>query len=209
MPVPPFGNRTCYRAGSLGCETVKDISPSLRQQAAQYHITDLLQVSEEATYQYSVRCLLIISRSIFICILHAGKIKIWLIFVSTSVLSRVLLNRSMKSVIGLAVGLLCVFLVLLKKINGWYIESTLEKTKRSLLPPGDFGWPVIGNMLSFLKAFKSDNPDSFIDSYANRYVISLSLYIYKLDGFCNHLIIVPDMGGLGCTKPSCSDVRPS
>lgn len=97
----------------------------------------------------------------------------------------------MKSVIGLAVGLLCVFLVFLKKINEWYIESTLEKTKRSLLPPGDFGWPVIGNMLSFLKAFKSDNPDSFIDSYANRYG-RIGMYKAFMFGCPTILITAPE-----------------
>lgn len=117
----------------------------------------------------------------------------------------------MESVIGLVVGLFCVFLVLLKKINGWYIESKLEKTTRSLLPPGDFGFPFIGNMLSFLKAFKSNNPDRFIDSYTNRFAISLSVSTYKTVCFCNYsndsIMVLLGMDGLGCIKPSCSEVR--
>ncbi|MBA0651446.1 hypothetical protein Goklo_018770 [Gossypium klotzschianum] len=30
------------------------------------------------------------------------------------------------------------------------------------LPPGDMGWPLIGNMWSFVRAYKSQNPESFI-----------------------------------------------
>uniref|UniRef100_A0A803N752 Ent-kaurenoic acid oxidase n=2 Tax=Chenopodium quinoa TaxID=63459 RepID=A0A803N752_CHEQI len=40
---------------------------------------------------------------------------------------------------------------------------------RGQLPPGDMGWPSIGTQLSFLKAFKSDNPDSFISTLAQRF----------------------------------------
>ncbi|KAJ1391766.1 Cytochrome P450, partial [Sesbania bispinosa] len=35
------------------------------------------------------------------------------------------------------------------------------------LPPGDLGWPFLGNMFTFLKAFKSD-PDSFINNLVSR-----------------------------------------
>ncbi|TKY70722.1 Beta-amyrin 11-oxidase [Spatholobus suberectus] len=36
------------------------------------------------------------------------------------------------------------------------------------LPPGDLGWPFLGNMPTFHKAFKSD-PDSFIHDLVSRY----------------------------------------
>nr|GME16517.1 ent-kaurenoic acid oxidase 2-like [Ipomoea batatas] len=56
----------------------------------------------------------------------------------------------------------------LGKVNYWYYEvMKLGDKKRLSLPPGDLGWPFIGNMWSFLRAFKSNNPDSFIASFAS------------------------------------------
>ncbi|CAA6669678.1 unnamed protein product [Spirodela intermedia] len=34
---------------------------------------------------------------------------------------------------------------------------------------GDMGWPILGNMLSFLRAFKSGRPDSFIAGFVHRF----------------------------------------
>ncbi|XP_027362084.1 beta-amyrin 11-oxidase-like [Abrus precatorius] len=55
----------------------------------------------------------------------------------------------------------------LRRVNEWYYVSRLRKMQHSL-PPGDMGWPFLGNMPSFLKAFKSD-PDSFIYNLVSRY----------------------------------------
>lgn len=63
---------------------------------------------------------------------------------------------------------------LLKNANLWLHETRLGE-KRYSLPPGDLGWPVIGNMWSFLRAFKSSDPDSFISSYVSRSIPSLPL----------------------------------
>ncbi|XP_077237127.1 ent-kaurenoic acid oxidase 1-like [Tasmannia lanceolata] len=57
---------------------------------------------------------------------------------------------------------------LLKRVNVWLYESGLGE-KRYSLPPGDLGWPLVGNMWDFLRAFKSDHPDSFISSFVNRF----------------------------------------
>ncbi|KAK2399641.1 beta-amyrin 11-oxidase [Trifolium repens] len=37
------------------------------------------------------------------------------------------------------------------------------------IPPGHLGWPLIGNMLAFIKDFKSGHPDSFINNLISRY----------------------------------------
>ncbi|XP_038686082.1 beta-amyrin 11-oxidase-like [Tripterygium wilfordii] len=37
------------------------------------------------------------------------------------------------------------------------------------LPPGDMGWPLIGNTLSFSRAFNSANPESFLENLVSRY----------------------------------------
>jgi len=70
---------------------------------------------------------------------------------------------------------------ILKRVNWWLYEAKLGAKKDSL-PPGDLGWPFIGNMWSFLIAFKSSDPDSFIRSFVNRYLPSFPplfpLYIH-------------------------------
>lgn len=72
---------------------------------------------------------------------------------------------------GLILGVCVLGLLILKwvvrSVNCWYYERKLGE-RRYELPPGDFGWPFIGNMWSFLRAFKSTSPDSFISSFVHR-----------------------------------------
>ncbi|KAL4366666.1 hypothetical protein GQ457_05G031440 [Hibiscus cannabinus] len=56
-------------------------------------------------------------------------------------------------------------------MNPWVYESKLGDIRYSL-PPGDMGWPLIGNMWSFLRAFRSDDPDSFMGSFVSRRVLN-------------------------------------
>lgn len=56
----------------------------------------------------------------------------------------------------------------LKNANGWLFETKLGEKQYSL-PPGDLGWLYIGNMWSFLRAFKSHDPDSFISNFVSRF----------------------------------------
>lgn len=78
----------------------------------------------------------------------------------------------------------CLLLVLkwvVKRVNSWLYESKLDHKIRYHLPPGDLGWPLIGNMCSFLTAFKSNNPDSFISNFVHRPLsLSLSLSLQQL-----------------------------
>uniref|UniRef100_A0A5B6YW95 Uncharacterized protein n=1 Tax=Davidia involucrata TaxID=16924 RepID=A0A5B6YW95_DAVIN len=75
---------------------------------------------------------------------------------------------------------------LLKRANEWLYVSTLGDKKHSL-PPGDMGWPLIGTMWSFFKAFKYGDPDSFISSFVTRYG---NTGIYKALMFGSPSIIV-------------------
>ncbi|XP_058104230.1 ent-kaurenoic acid oxidase 2-like [Magnolia sinica] len=81
---------------------------------------------------------------------------------------------------------LATLLTLLRRLNGWYYETRLGE-RRFSLPPGDLGWPIIGNMWTFLKAFKSSDPDSFISSFVTRFNRT---GIYKAFMFGSPTIIV-------------------
>ncbi|XP_021294327.1 ent-kaurenoic acid oxidase 1-like [Herrania umbratica] len=87
--------------------------------------------------------------------------------------------------LAILVGLVSVKWVL-ERVNWWLYESQLGDKQYSL-PPGDLGWPFIGNMWSFLRAFKSDDPDSFIRSFVSRFG---HIGIYKAFMFGNPSVIV-------------------
>ena len=66
-----------------------------------------------------------------------------------------------------SMGSIVVLKWLLMNVN-WLLYETKLGEKQYSLPPGDLGWPFLGNMWSFLKAFKSSDPDSFISSFVSR-----------------------------------------
>ncbi|TVU47594.1 hypothetical protein EJB05_07200, partial [Eragrostis curvula] len=59
--------------------------------------------------------------------------------------------------------------VVIRIAHGWAREASLGADRRTRLPPGDMGWPVIGAMWSFLWSFKSGKPDAFIGSFIQRF----------------------------------------
>ncbi|KAJ4804068.1 hypothetical protein LUZ62_016634 [Rhynchospora pubera] len=70
-----------------------------------------------------------------------------------------------------AAGVVLVTLIgrVTKWVHQWVQEWGLDSSEAVRLPPGDMGWPVIGNMWTFLRAFKSGKPDSFMGSFIQRY----------------------------------------
>ncbi|XP_057450445.1 beta-amyrin 11-oxidase-like [Lotus japonicus] len=83
--------------------------------------------------------------------------------------------------------------IFLRRLNGWYYDYDVKLTKKQLpLPPGDMGWPLIGNLISFIKDFSSGHPDSFINNLHLKYGRT---GIYKNHLFGNPSIIIcePEM----------------
>ncbi|XP_043715539.1 ent-kaurenoic acid oxidase 2-like [Telopea speciosissima] len=95
--------------------------------------------------------------------------------------------------VGLTVlfGGLVGFCGLLKNVNAWLYESKLGE-KRFNLPPGDLGWPLIGNMWTFLRAFKSSDPDSFFSSYYQKFGRSRGVYKAYMFGSPCILVTAPE-----------------
>jgi len=69
---------------------------------------------------------------------------------------------------------------LLKRANQWFSVSSMLTEKQHALPPGDIGWPLIGNTWSFLISFKYGSPDSFISSFVTRSPLFPSLIFHEL-----------------------------
>ncbi|XP_022738261.1 ent-kaurenoic acid oxidase 2-like [Durio zibethinus] len=93
----------------------------------------------------------------------------------------------------------------LKKINEWRYVSSLGEKKHSL-PPGDMGWPIFGNMWSFLKAFRSKDPDTFIYNLVKRhgrtgvyktYLFGSPSIIVSIPETCKKVLADDEQFGLG------------
>lgn len=84
-------------------------------------------------------------------------------------------------------GTVLVLRSLLKSVNWLLYESKLG-AKQYSLPPGNMGWPLIGNMWSFLRAFKSNNPDTFMASFVSRYKNHHPLYIAQFSALSSKLV---------------------
>ncbi|XP_027931466.1 ent-kaurenoic acid oxidase 2-like [Vigna unguiculata] len=83
-------------------------------------------------------------------------------------------------------GALLALRFILKNIN-WLLYEYKLGGKQYFLPPGDLGWPIIGNMWSFLSAFKTTNPDTFMDKFYSKYG---KTGVYKVFMFGHPSIIV-------------------
>ncbi|KAK8498313.1 hypothetical protein V6N12_055832 [Hibiscus sabdariffa] len=100
-------------------------------------------------------------------------------------------------VIAVALGTYIFVFGFLRKINGWYHVMNMFGNKQvKFLPPGEMGWPLIGNMWPFLRAYKSQVPESFLNSLKNRYG---ETGIYKTSLLWHPCIIV-------CTPELCRKV---
>nr|WET51926.1 CYP88A154 [Ailanthus altissimus] len=98
-------------------------------------------------------------------------------------------------ILAIFVGTYVVLFGFLRRVNDWYYVSRLGE-KRHSLPPGEMGWPLLGNMLSFIRAFRTSDPDTFIYNLVDRYGRT---GIYKSHLFWSPSIVV-------CTPETCKTV---
>lgn len=66
-----------------------------------------------------------------------------------------------------AVGIMT-FYGILKRVNGWYYAIKFCSKKYNI-PPGDMGWPLIGNTLHYFKSSLSGDANSFLSYFATRF----------------------------------------
>ncbi|KAL4274102.1 hypothetical protein GQ457_13G025010 [Hibiscus cannabinus] len=90
-------------------------------------------------------------------------------------------------IVAVVVGAYVFIFGFLKTINEWYYVVRFGKKKHTSLPPGDMGWPFIGNMISFVRALRSQDPNSYVNNLVHRYG---QTGIYKTSLFGNPTIIV-------------------
>nr|KYP36034.1 Ent-kaurenoic acid oxidase 2 [Cajanus cajan] len=78
-----------------------------------------------------------------------------------------------------------------RRLNGWYYDLKVGN-KKTLLPPGDMGWPLIGNIIPFIKDLSSGQLDSFINKLVSKYGRS-GIYKTHLFGKPSMIVCTPEM----------------
>ncbi|CAJ2663909.1 unnamed protein product [Trifolium pratense] len=81
------------------------------------------------------------------------------------------------------------FYKIVRNLNDWYYDLKLGKKQYHQLPPGDMGWPLIGNQLPFYKYFSSGQGNTFINNIVLKYG---QTGIYKAHLYGSPRIIVID-----------------
>ncbi|MCD7457975.1 hypothetical protein HAX54_036722 [Datura stramonium] len=68
---------------------------------------------------------------------------------------------------ALAVGILTLYGVL-KRANDWFYTIKFG-SKKYHIPPGDMGWPYVGNTLFYFRSSLGGNPSSFLSYFVTRF----------------------------------------
>ncbi|MCD7451915.1 hypothetical protein HAX54_014104 [Datura stramonium] len=93
------------------------------------------------------------------------------------------------TVLGVGILTLC---NMLKNANGLFYSIKYFATKYRL-PPGDMGWPFIGNMILFFKSFKSSgNPGSFVSYFVTRFG-AVGMYKAYMFGSPSIIVTTPEI----------------
>ncbi|XP_027347558.1 beta-amyrin 11-oxidase-like [Abrus precatorius] len=80
---------------------------------------------------------------------------------------------------------------IVRRLNEWYYDLTL-RNKQHPLPPGDMGWPIIGNLLAFAKDYSSGHPDLLLNNLVSKYGAT-GIYKTHLFGKPSIIVCAPDM----------------
>ncbi|KAE8099386.1 hypothetical protein FH972_017371 [Carpinus fangiana] len=87
----------------------------------------------------------------------------------------------------------------LKRVNEWYYVGRVGKVAYPPLPPGDMGWPFLGNMLSVMKCLRAGDPNSFIYNLVSRYG-KTGIYKTHLLGSPTVIVCTPELCRLVLTN---------
>ncbi|KEH29236.1 cytochrome P450 family 88 protein [Medicago truncatula] len=86
-------------------------------------------------------------------------------------------------------------------LNEWYYDLKF-KNQQNPLPPGDMGWPLVGNLWPFFKYFLSGRAEMFIDNIVLKFGRT-GIYKTHLYGSPSIIVIAPDI----CKKVLIDDVN--
>lgn len=81
------------------------------------------------------------------------------------------------------------------------------RRRRYHLPPGSYGLPFVGETLQLISAYKSDNPEPFIDQRVNRYgpIFTTHLFgkptVFSTDPETNRFILMNEGKLFDCSYP--------
>jgi len=99
--------------------------------------------------------------------------------------------------------------VLLAAALGWLLAARSSKRGSARLPPGSTGLPLVGETLRLISAYKTPNPEPFIDDRVARHgsgVFTTHIFgertVFSADPAFNRLLLAAEGRAVGCSYPS-------
>ena len=99
--------------------------------------------------------------------------------------------------------------VLLAAALGWLLAARSSKRGSARLPPGSTGLPLVGETLRLISAYKTPNPEPFIDDRVARHgsgVFTTHVFgertVFSADPAFNRLLLAAEGRAVGCSYPS-------
>ncbi|RLM98230.1 cytochrome P450 90A1-like [Panicum miliaceum] len=109
----------------------------------------------------------------------------------------------------LAASALAAATLLFAAALGWLFAARSSKHGSARLPPGSTGLPLIGETLRLISAYKTPNPEPFIDDRVARHgsgVFTTHVFgertVFSADPAFNRLLLAAEGRAVGCSYPS-------
>ena len=109
----------------------------------------------------------------------------------------------------LAVSSFAAAALLFAAVLGWLFAARSSKRGSARLPPGSTGLPLIGETLRLISAYKTPNPEPFIDDRVARHgsgVFTTHIFgertVFSADPAFNCLLLAAEGRAVGCSYPS-------